>query len=83
MRRLERGRRTVLVAEAVAPHWELLGRGRVEVARRETPEATVSETRVALLIDEILEVESERFNTIIVLVLQAKVQERIIEGAAH
>ena len=74
---------TVLVAQTVAPHGELLGCGRVEVARGETTEAAVAETGVALLVDEVLEVEAELGHPVRVLPLEAEVEERVVERAAH
>ena len=83
MKRERKAGRTELVPKTIAPNWELLGRRRVEVACRETAETTVSETGVTLLVDEVLEVEAELVNAVLVLLLEAEVEERIVERAAH
>ena len=83
LKRERKARRTELVPKTIAPNWELLGRRRVEVACRETAETTVSETGVTLLVDEVLEVEAELVNAVLVLLLEAEVEERIVERAAH
>ena len=75
--------RTVLVPQTIAPQRELLGRGRVEVARRETAEAPIPQAGVALLVDEVLEVEAELVDPVLVLVLEAEVEQRVVERAAH
>lgn len=74
---------TVLVSERVSPERQLLrGRG-VQVTRSQTTEATVSEGRVTFFIDEVLEIETELIDTLVVLILQAEVEESIVEGTAH
>ena len=50
---------TVLVSQSVSPHGQLLARARVQVARSETTEAAVAQTRIALLLEQILEAEAE------------------------
>ena len=74
---------TVLVAQTVAPHGELLGCGRVEVARGEAAKTTVSETSIALLVNEIFEIKAELLDSFLILVLKAQVEERVIKGTAH
>jgi hypothetical protein len=73
----------VPVPEAVPPQGQLLARARVEVARGETAEAAVAEPGVALLHDEVLEVEAELAHAVAVLLLEAEVEERVVERAAH
>ena len=74
---------TVLVPEGVSPDRQLLRGRRIQVTRSQTTETTVSESSVTLLIDEVLEVETEFVDTLTVVVLQAEVEESIVEGTAH
>ena len=73
----------VLVPEAVAPHGELLARARVEVARREPPEAAIAEPGVALLLEQVLECEPELVDYLVVRVLESQVQERVVQSTPH
>ena len=77
------GKRTVLVPQAIAPHRELLRRRGVEVARGEAAEPAVPKAGVALLVDEVFEVEAELADALVVLGLEAEVEERVVERAAH
>ena len=74
---------TVLVSERVSPERQLLcGRG-VQVTRSQTTEATVSEGRVTFFIDKVLEIETKLIDALVILFLQAEIEEGIVEGTAH
>jgi len=74
---------TVLVPEGVSPDRQLLRGRRVQVTCSQTAETTVSKSRITLFINEIFEVETELFDTVLVLIFQAEVEEGVVEGTTH
>mmetsp|Transcript_9957 Transcript_9957/g.31637 ORF Transcript_9957/g.31637 Transcript_9957/m.31637 type:complete len:620 (-) Transcript_9957:59-1918(-) len=75
-------KQAVVVPDAVAPEREVLGRARVQEARREAAEAPVAEGRVRLVVVELLELEAQLLHGLAVVLLDVQVGERVLQVAA-
>lgn len=74
---------TVLVAQTVAPAWQVEGSHTVDVAGCQSTETAVTKTGIALLVEQVLEIETQLASRLLVGVTHAQVEDGVVERPAQ